>query len=107
MLVENQWAVITQQNLVELSAVLTRRGLNTKVTEKYLRSFAEAIPVLKPTADTIEIFLKQIRKRSIKGSKVFDIYLVATLISNGVNKLYTYNEKDFIEKPSEELSLKK
>jgi len=40
-LVENQWAVITQQNLVELSAVLTRRGLNTKVTEKYLRSFAE------------------------------------------------------------------
>ena len=70
--------------------------------------------LLKPTANTIEIFLKQIRKRSIKGSKVFDIYLVATLISNGVNKLYTYNEKDFIEieeiylwKPSKELSLKK
>ncbi len=113
-LVQNQWAVITQQNLIELSAVLTRRGLRIEEAEMYLRSFAEVIPVLRPTHATIEIFLKQIKKRSVKGAKVFDIYLVATLLSNKVTTLYTYNEKDFIEieeislwKPKEELCSKK
>ena len=95
MLVEEQSAVLTQQNLVELVAILTRRGVTSEITRNYLYIFAEAMPVLKPTAKTVDLFLKQIEKKPVKGAKVFDLYLAATLISNGVNLLYTYNEKDF------------
>ncbi len=96
MLVENQSAVLTQQNLVELAAALTRRGVTPEATENYLRNFAEAMPLLRPTTKTIELFLEQLKNKSVKGARLFDLYLAATLISNGVNQLYTYNEKDFL-----------
>ena len=54
------------------------------------------MPVLKPTSDTIKIFLEQLNKKPVKGIKLFDLYLASTLLSNGVNMLYTYNKKDFI-----------
>ncbi len=94
-LVEEQSAVLTQQNLIELAAVLTRRGVTLEATRNYLNIFAEAMPVLKPGAKTIDLFLKQMEKKSVKGAKVFDLYFAVTLITNGVKFLYTYNEKDF------------
>lgn len=96
MLVEEQSAVLTQQNLVELAAVLTRRGVTSEETKNYLSSFAEAMPVLRPTVRTVGLFLEQMKKKSVKGAKVFDLYLAATLISNEISLLYTYNEKDFL-----------
>ena len=55
-LIEKQSAVITQQNIIELTVVLTRRGVSIEMTKEYLQNFIEVMPVLKPTADTIKIF---------------------------------------------------
>ena len=96
LLIEKQTAVITQQNIIELTVVLTRRGVSIEITKKYLQNFIEVMPVLKPTSDTIKIFLEQLNKKPVKGIKLFDLYLASTLLSNGVNMLYTYNKKDFI-----------
>ena len=94
-LVEKQSAVVTQQNLVELAAALTRRGVPPGAAVKYARGFLEAIPVLRPTTETIGVFLKEMESKSPIGVRLFDLYLATTLISNGVELLYTYNEKDF------------
>ncbi len=97
MLVEEQSAVLTQQNLIELTAVLTRRGITTEETENYVKSFAEVMLVLRPTVKAVDLFLDQMKKHAVKGAKVFDLYLAATLRSNGISLLYTYNEKDFFK----------
>lgn len=94
-LVEKQSAVLTQQNLVELASALTRRGVPSKTAERHLRDLAEAIPVLKPTAETLRFFLDKMKDSSVTGARLFDLYLTATLMSNGVDHFYTYNERDF------------
>ena len=94
-LVEKQSAVATQQNLVELAAALTKRGVPSQATKKYVQAFMETIPVLRPAAETVRLFLSEMEGKSIKGARLFDLYLAATLVSNGVEFLYTYNEKDF------------
>ncbi len=94
-LVESQRAVLTQQNLVELAVVLTRRGISPEQTEIYVRSFTDSIPVVRPTLTTMKVFLSLLKKTLKKGIVLFDLYFAATLISNQVNILYTYNQKDF------------
>jgi|GEM_PF-1456812 len=94
-LVEKQSAVVTQQNLVELAATLTRRGVPPAAAGKYVHGFMETIRVLRPTTDTVKIFLSEMEGRSSKGARLFALYLAATLMSNGVELFYTYNEKDF------------
>ncbi len=71
MLVEEQSAVLTQQNLIELTAVLTRRGVTSEETKNYLRSFAEVMPLLRLTVKTVDLFLEQMKKKSCKGGQGF------------------------------------
>ena len=94
-LVESQRAVLAQQNLVELAVVLNRRGVSLEQSEIYVGSFADSIPVLRPTLTTLKTFLNLLKKTPKKSIALFDLYFAATLISNQVNILYTYNEKDF------------
>ena len=93
-LIEEQSAVITQQNLVELTMVLTKAGAAENAFN-IVRTFQEAMPVLRPTSETMEIFLKEMENRPVKGIKVFNLYLASTLISNGVELIYTYNDENF------------
>ncbi len=94
-LVERQSAVVTQQNLVELAAALTKRGVPSQAVKEYVQGFMETIPVLRPATETLRVFLSEMEGKSIRGARLFDLYLAATLLSNGVEFLYTYNEKDF------------
>jgi len=95
LLVEKGLAVITQQNLVELAVALTKRGVTSEAAVEYIKNFAEAIPILRPTGQTFTLFLDRMNNSLAKGVRLFDLYLAATFISNGVEYLYTYNEKDF------------
>jgi len=94
-LVKSQRAILTQQNLVELAVVLTRMGVSPEQSNDYVQGFADSIPVLRPTLKTLRIFFDLLEKTLKKGVVLFDLYLAATLTSNEVNSLYTYNEKDF------------
>jgi predicted nucleic acid-binding protein len=94
-LVKSQRAVLTQQNLVELAVVLTRTGVSSEQISIYVQGFSDSMPVVRPTLMTLKIFLNLLEDTSKKGVVLFDLYLVATLISNEINSIYTYNNKDF------------
>lgn len=46
-------------------------------------------------ADLITRLLNLIRKYPVTQQKVFDLQLVATMLGNGVDRIYTYNRSDF------------
>lgn len=56
--------------------------------------------ILPLPVDVVERWVSLIRKHPVTGSDIFDIQLVATMLGNGINRIYTYNRKDF-EKFSE------
>ena len=53
------------------------------------------MPVLRPTNESLELFMKHLKASLIKGIRLFDLYLAATLMSSGIDLIYTYNERDF------------
>jgi len=63
--------------------------------EKYLRS--KQIAKIYPDAGTMEITLDLLMRYEIKKQKVFDLYLVATMLGANVVRLYTYNQNDFTQ----------
>ena len=94
-LVKRRIAVITQQNVVELVAALTKRGVSLKEALEIAGKYREAMPVLRPVAETIDVFFEKASSTKLKASRLFDVFLASTLLSNGVEFLFTYNEKDF------------
>ena len=94
-LVEKQMAVITQQNLVELMVALTKRGLSLEEAFDIANSYREIMPVIKPVSGTLELFFEKAKAANLRAVRLFDVFLAATFLSNGVEFLYTYNEKDF------------
>ncbi len=94
-LVESRQAVITQQNLIELAAVLTRKGVGLSETQYLMKGFADSIPVIRPTQLSFDLFFRFLDAGCKRGVALFDLYLAAIFISHRVTSLYTYNEKDF------------
>lgn len=94
LLVKEEQVITTQQNLVELSAVLTKRGLSYQETEQVVRSYIRALEVITPTDNTITLFTKEIKTGRFKGVRLFDLYLAMTFLSNRIDLVYTY-DKDF------------
>jgi toxin-antitoxin system PIN domain toxin len=61
--------------------------------EKYHRS--RSILKIFPGPDVIEKTLDLLKRYSTTKQAVFDLYLVATMLSNNVTHLYTYNQDHF------------
>lgn len=95
--------VLALQNLVEFCAVVTNRKTIPYVlsTEEAIKKINQIVRlgfvVILPNKDTGDIFLKILKKKGASGQKVHDIFLAATLISNGVSTLITENASDFAE----------
>lgn len=91
--------VVAQQNLLEFLRVVTHPVYAKKVGSglgmEFVERLVEGVEVIYPTDLTWEVFrfLEQKYKR-VKGNLVFDTYLVATMLSWGVRKIVTDNEKD-------------
>ena len=61
--------------------------------EKYLE--ADEIIKIYPKDDLLIRMMTLFRKYQVKRHEIFDIQLVATMLSNGVNKLHTYDKEHF------------
>src|SRR4030042_3101417 len=83
-------AAITPQNLLEFYSVVTNQAKSKKAdspkeaiaeVKKYLLSPFELIV---PTGRELGILPHLLRYRNLIGRRIFDVYLVATMLSNGV-----------------------
>ena len=87
--------IIAQQNLVELTSVLTKQyKVSLKEAVNTARAFSEHFEVITPMRDTWEMFT-HMAERQNKQIAPFDIFLAATMLSNGVERIITANSEDF------------
>ncbi len=95
---------VTPQVLSEFFAVVTdtKRVLNPRTQqeaaleiEKYYRS--KSILKIYPTSDLIPQLLKLLQRYPVSKQQIFDLQLVATMLCNGVTRLYTYDVHDFAQ----------
>jgi len=65
----------------------------TKVIDNVL-SLPGLFVVPVPT-DVVERWMQLLQERPVRGGKIFDLQLIATMQGNGLCKIYTFNVSDF------------
>ena len=93
---------VCPQVLLEFFAVVTNpkrvtHPLPPEEAMEEVRKYLQARNILKiyPGEDIVEKIAELSRRHSVSGPRIFDLKLVATMLSNGVRRLYTYNEEHF------------
>ncbi len=90
--------VLAHQNLLEFLRVVTHSVYRKKVKLEMVNEFIELLEdnlrIIYPTELTWEIFKNLKIKYEVGGNLIFDTYLVATMLSWGIKKIVTDNQKD-------------
>jgi toxin-antitoxin system PIN domain toxin len=101
---------VAPQNLIEFYAVVTnpRRVTEPKSSEVALGAITEllALPglsLLPVPGDLLSRWMGLAQEQPLTGRRVFDLQLIATMLGNGVRRIYTFNAKDF--EPFQELEV--
>ena len=95
-------AVVAHQNLLEFVAVITqdKRVVKSLTLENAVdqveRLLSGELDLISPNNKTLTLAKNFLKSLKIKGGKVFDVYLVATMLTNGIKAIYTDNDKDFV-----------
>ena len=101
---------VTSQILCEVYSLITnpRRVVVATPPEEALGIISSllalpGIQVLPTTAAAVNEMIKLLGRRPVTGGDVFDLQIVATMLANGVDRIYTFNTGDF--SPFEELKV--
>jgi predicted nucleic acid-binding protein len=91
---------VTSQILCEFYSVVTnpRRVPNPRSPEDArtaISGFIAYLYVLPIPVRTEELWLDLLRRRPVRGPKIFDLQIVASMLANGIQRIYTYNITDF------------
>lgn len=94
---------ISPQVLTEFFAVVTnpRRVADPRSPEEArleIEKYANAarIRIVYPGNDIMDRALDLLQQHpQVRGPEVFDLFLVATMLSSGVTRIYTYNQQHF------------
>jgi predicted nucleic acid-binding protein len=60
-----------------------------------ISSLVDILQTLPVPVSTVETLLGLIRRHPVTGGDIFDLQIVATMIANGVFRVYTFNVEDF------------
>lgn len=95
--------VVCWQNLTEFYAIVTdsrriRNNLTPQIAIREIETLINkySLTVIGPNIKTKEIGFRLLRTKDVSGQLVHDVFLAATLLSNGINTLITENTKDFL-----------
>jgi predicted nucleic acid-binding protein len=91
---------VTSQILCEFYSIVTnsrrvakpRNAADAIAAIVGLLSFLQVLPT---PARAVEGWLDLLRRHPVTGGDVFDLQLAATMIANGVQRIYTFNTTDF------------
>jgi predicted nucleic acid-binding protein len=87
---------ITTKNISEFVAAATRFNLMPyyEILEA-VHAFKNSFHLLYPNAKSMKIFLKLITNYHPHKNHVFDMEIISIMLANGLNRIATFNEKDF------------
>ena len=90
---------IAHQNILETIRVLTHQKFSKPMGSRSaltaIQAIAQSCRVISPTQATYYLWLELVKKYRLAGNRIFDAYLAATALSNGINILATDNVTDF------------
>ena len=94
-------AVIVPQNLTEYYATVTNSKkvpipmTNKTAIEQMEKLLRSSLKLVYPNNRTTKLFIELLGLVGVKAQRVYDIFLAATLLSNGIRTLITENKEDF------------
>ncbi|HHV81927.1 TPA: type II toxin-antitoxin system VapC family toxin [bacterium] len=91
---------ISRQVLREYAVIVTRPGmvekpLSSEEGSSDIEKFEDIFRIADEIEGVTKILLGLIRKYEIKGKRIHDANIVATMFDNTITKLFTINVKDF------------
>lgn len=90
---------IAHQNILEAIRVLTHKKFShpkrLKEALSATLSISRSCSLISPNQNTIYLAIELIKKHKLNADKIFDAYLAATALSNGINTIATDNTRDF------------
>jgi predicted nucleic acid-binding protein len=93
---------LTSQVLAEFYAVTTNpKKVSNPLTPEEARgevakyAWSSQFVKLPVSGDVVARWVALAARRPITRGKIFDLQLVATMLSNGVTRIYTFNRRDF------------
>jgi toxin-antitoxin system PIN domain toxin len=95
--------MVTPQVLMEFFAVITspRRVTTPRSSEEAraeVEKYARADNILKiyPDSTALERTIELLQRHpQVARQEIFDLFLVATMMANGITRIYTYNQQHF------------
>ncbi|MHB1687978.1 MAG: type II toxin-antitoxin system VapC family toxin [Ignavibacteriaceae bacterium] len=82
----------TVTNRKQITSVLSREKALSEIEDYFLKGESDLVFVHRGTLDKI---IELLKKYPVNAQDIFDLQLVATMLSNNITRIYTYNEKDF------------
>ncbi|MBI3797218.1 MAG: PIN domain-containing protein [Deltaproteobacteria bacterium] len=99
---ENAALCVNSQVLAEFYAIITnpRRVTAPFSSGEALREVekicsAPGTIVLPQPVDAITRWIALLRRHPVTRKRIFDVQLVATMLANGITRIYTFNVRDF------------
>jgi predicted nucleic acid-binding protein len=89
------------QALTEFYAVVTdprrfRPPLTPSQAQREIRAYLSSpLKLILPKETTVTRMLNLLGSKSVRSGKIFDVFLAATMLDNGVRSIYTENIDDF------------
>ncbi|MFW6163444.1 MAG: type II toxin-antitoxin system VapC family toxin [Planctomycetota bacterium] len=93
---------ISPQVLGELYSTITspRRVSDPFTPQEALEVVAQfltmpGMAMLPVPGDVVQRWVRLVRRHPVTAGRIFDLQLIATMLGNGVHRIYTYNASDF------------
>lgn len=91
--------VVAHQNILEALRVLTHAKfaspMSFSAAETSVTAITNAATIIVPTEETIAIAIALMHKYTRAANRIFDAYLVATMLTHDMKRIATDNERDF------------
>jgi toxin-antitoxin system PIN domain toxin len=99
---ESAGLCVSSQVLAEFYSIITnpRRVTSPFTSAEALREIekicsAPGTTVVPLPVDVVERWVTLLRRHPVTRERIFDVQLVATMLANGIDRIYTFNVRDF------------
>ncbi|MBN1162790.1 type II toxin-antitoxin system VapC family toxin [Patescibacteria group bacterium] len=94
-----EYLVISDQNINEALRILTHPVFKKRLTVtkalNAVKKITDECTQIVPNISTRDTFYKLVKKYCIDSNRIYDAYLVATMLTNGVHLIATFDKKGF------------